>query len=60
VKACNGECHYDFIAFDFEGDNMEDLIDLMGVCPFFAGTSEGMLISRGYTPYIRDLFGSKG
>jgi hypothetical protein len=60
VKACNGECDYDFIAFDFESDDVEALKPIIEVSKFFADSSDGTLTFSGYTICMRDPFGSKG
>jgi hypothetical protein len=60
VEACNGECDYDFIAFDFESDDVEALIGIVEVSPMFADSSDRTLTFSGYITYMRNPFGSKG
>jgi hypothetical protein len=62
VEACNGECQYDFIAFDFESDDVEALIPLIDVSPILVieGISYSQLTVSGYTTSTKDPFGSKG
>jgi hypothetical protein len=59
VEACNGECDYDFLAFDFESDDVEALKGIVEVSQIFADSSEGTLTFSGYTTCMRNAFGSK-